>query len=317
MRIRTIDCHYAGQEQVAAAYLLIDGDEAAFIETNTSFAVPRLLDALAEEGLTPAQVRWVVITHIHLDHAGGAGQLMAACPEATLLAHPKAAPHAVDPTRIVAGATAVYGAESFAELYGEILPIPAERVQALDDGAEVPFGRGTLRFLHTRGHANHHFVVVVGDAVFTGDAFGIAYPALQTNGVFAFPSTSPTDFDPAAAHAAVDQIVSEGERAFPTHYGEQTELETIAAQLHAMLDAHTAVLDEADRQGLEGEELDAFCQERIRADFDAHVARHGLTGHPRLDLLELDIDLNAQGVAFALQKRRFKRRKAGTKPSEG
>jgi len=313
MHVHTIDCDYMDAPGVAAAYLLVDGDEAAFVETCTSRSVPRLLAALESAGLTPEQVRYVVITHIHLDHAGGAGALMAVCPHATLLAHPKAAPHAVDPTRIVAGASEVYGADRFEELYGTITPVPAARVRALDDGDEVPFGSGVLRFVHTRGHANHHFVVVApqADAVFTGDAFGIVYPALQDAGLFAFPSTSPTDFDPAAAHAAVDAILATGMgRAFPTHFGEQRDLTGMATQLHELLDAHAAILEQADADGLEGEALDAFCQARVRSAFDSKVQAAGLEHHPDLGLLDLDVDLNAQGVAFALAKRRYKRSKA-------
>ncbi len=313
MRVHTIDCHYTDTPDIAAAYLLVDGDEAAFVETCTSRSLPHLLAALDSAGMTVEQVRYVVITHIHLDHAGGAGALMDACPHATLLAHPKAAPHAVDPARIIAGATEVYGEEAFDRLYGTITPVPEARVRALDDGAEVPFGSDVLRFVHTRGHANHHFVVVApaADAVFTGDAFGIQYPRLQSEGLFAFPSTSPTDFDAPAAHAAVDAILATGMgRAFPTHFGEQRDLHGIAAQLHELLDAHAAILEQADADDLHGEELDAFCQRRVRAVFAEAVAAAGLSGHPGLGLLELDIDLNAQGVAFALAKRRYKRSKA-------
>ena len=319
MRVHTIDGHYGGVPEFAAAYLLVDGDEAAFVETCTASAVPRMLAALERSGLRPEAVRYVVVTHIHLDHAGGAGRLMQALPNATLLAHPRAAPHAVDPARIVAGAVGVYGEQRFEELYDTIAPVPASRVRALEDAEEIPFGRGDLRFLHTRGHANHHFVVVApeADAVFTGDAFGIVYPALQTQGLFAFPSTSPTDFDAVAAHTAVDVIAACGAgRAFPTHFGEQRDISGIAAQLHAMLDGHAAILEQAEADDLRGDSLGSFCARRVRALFDARVRALGLTGDPGLPLLELDIDLNAQGIAFALQKRRYKRERAAAAPAQ-
>ena len=299
----TIDCDYV-QPALACAYLRVSGDECAFIETNTTHAVPRLLAALAAQGRTPADVRYVIVTHVHLDHAGGASALMDACPNATLLAHPRAARHLIDPTKLVAGATAVYGAAHFAELYGTIRGVEASRVRALDDGAEVPFGGGVLRFLHTRGHANHHFVVhdPAVDAVFTGDAFGLVYPRLQRAGLLAFPSTSPTDFDGPAAHASIDRIVALGTgRACLTHFGEQTRLPEIAAQLHAWLTLSEALLEES--RGRPEAEREAFIEGRLAAAFDETVARSGLAlSADDRTLVAFDRKLNAQGLAFAAGK---------------
>src|SRR5690349_3353939 len=153
----TLDCDLL--PQFTAVYLRVAGDECAFIETHTAHAQPKLLAALAERHLRPEQVRWIVVTHAHLDHAAGAGALMAACPNATLVAHPRAARHLIEPEKLIAGATAVYGEARFAELYGTIAPIPKQRVLALDDGATFSLGDATLRVHHTAGHANHHFVV--------------------------------------------------------------------------------------------------------------------------------------------------------------
>jgi glyoxylase-like metal-dependent hydrolase (beta-lactamase superfamily II) len=301
---------------IAAAYLLLpeEGRACAFVETNTAHAVPTLLKALEAHGRTPEDVQYVIITHIHLDHAGGAGQLMAACPNATLLAHPKAAPHAVDPSRIVRGATAVYGEERFASLYGEVRPIPEERVVAMDDDSTVQLGNHTLRFLHTRGHANHHMCVFdeTANGVFTGDSFGILYPALQRNGLFAFPSTSPTDFDGPAAIEALDRIVGTGAaRVWPTHFDVHTDLAGIADQLRPMLERSTALVDEADASGIEDEALDAWFDRAVRAMFEERLVAAGLADDPVVRRqVELDIDLNGQGLAFAVRKRRFKRAKS-------
>lgn len=299
-RLITVDCEYV-QPALACAYLRVSGDECAFVETSTAHAVPRLLAALAAEGRAPADVRYVIVTHAHLDHAGGASALMAACPRATLLAHPRAARHLVDPTRLVAGATAVYGAAQFEALYGTIRGVDAARVRALDDGAEVPFGNGVLRFHHTRGHANHHFVVhdPARDTVFTGDAFGLVYPQLQRAGLLAFPSTSPTDFDGPAAHAAVDRIVALGTGSVClTHFGEQARVRDIAAQLHAWLTLSEALLAEA--RARPEAEREAHVEARLTAAFDETAARMGLA----LDaadrtLVEFDRRLNAQGIAYA------------------
>lgn len=310
--VTTIDTEYAGIPQLAAAYLLRDGDTAAFVETNTTHAVPRLLDALSEAGMSPDQVQYVIVTHIHLDHAGGAGALMRACPQATLVAHPRAAPHAIDPTKLEASARKVYGSE-FDALYGEIVPVPEARVRTCDDGEMIPFGARTLTFLHTRGHANHHFCVRdSAGGIFTGDSFGIVYPLLQRHGPFAFPSTTPTDFDPEAAHASVDRIATNGaDVAYLTHFGGQTDFDEIASQLHRQLDHYASWVDEGDRSGREGPELDAWCRERVAALFSQELERIGLAGDSRATAqLEMDIDLNAQGVSFAIQKRRFKRSRA-------
>jgi glyoxylase-like metal-dependent hydrolase (beta-lactamase superfamily II) len=303
----TIDCEYL-HPRFAAAYLRVEGGEAAFVETNTALATPKLLGALASLGLAPEAVRWIIVTHAHLDHAGGAGALMRACPNATLLAHPRAARHLIDPSKLVTSATHVYGAERFRALYGTIDPIPAERVRSLDDGAEVPFGAATLRFLHTRGHANHHFVVhdPAADAVFTGDAFGLYYPDLQRPGPFAFPSTSPTDFDAREARRSVDRIAALGaRRAFLTHFGEVTAIAAVAAQLRAWIEVSEAALEEAAEgdasaaameKAIEGELWDAF-------DRFARTAGMELTLADR-DLLKMDVELNAQGIAWAAKKRR-------------
>lgn len=306
--VRTIDCHYLDREGFAAAYLIRDGDRAAFIEANTNHAVPRLLAALEDEGLTPEQVEYVIITHVHLDHAGGASTLMKACPNATLLAHPKAARHAIDPSKLVKSAQAVYGEALFEELYGTIEPIDAGRVRALDDGATVRLGERELTFLHTRGHANHHFVVhdPAADAIFTGDAFGVIYPRLQKNGPFAIPSTSPTDFDAPEAKASVDRILGTGASvAYPTHFGPQRALSALATQLHAQLDRYGAMVERADAEGLDGDALDAFCDREVRALFEELFREHGLEDDAEArEMLETDAKLNAQGIAFAVRRRR-------------
>ena len=298
--LHTVDCDYLGAE-FACAYLRVSNGEAAVIETNTAHAAPKILAALDAAEVAREAVRYVVITHIHLDHAGGAHALMRALPHATLLAHPRAARHAVDPSRIVAGATAVYGAARFAELYGEVLPIDAARVRAMDDDSEVPFGAGALRFLHTRGHANHHMVVhdPQRDTVFTGDAFGLVYPALQRAERFIFPSTSPTDFDGPAAHASVDRIVALGTGSVClTHYGEHARPAELAPSLHRWLDRSEALV--AEVKSLDPAAREGFLREQLRAAFAEETARAGLAlSEAEWSLLALDIDLNAQGLAVA------------------
>lgn len=303
----TIDCD-ARTAQFTAAYLRIGRGECAFIETETSHARPRLLAALAQAGRKVEDVRWVVVTHAHLDHAAGAGGLLAACPNATLLAHPRAAKHLIDPAKLVKSATSVYGEERFAKLYGKIEPIPQERVRALADGETFELGGATLRVHHTAGHANHHFVIddPATESVYTGDSFGLVYPALQANGLFALATTSPTNFDAKEARLSVDRIRGLGERyACLTHFGASEENDGIAAQLHAWIDRAEAWVDEA----AQGTETVPAITERLRAAWRDAIARENETrslgfGAAEWELLAMDIDLNAQGLAVAAELKR-------------
>ncbi|MEM6294158.1 MAG: MBL fold metallo-hydrolase [Myxococcota bacterium] len=313
MTVTTIDAKYLGHEGFAATYLLRQGDRAAFVETANAHAVPGMLAALEANGLTPDAVDYVIITHVHLDHAGGAAALMKACPNATLLAHPNAAKHAIDPSKLVRSAQGVYGEARFAEMYGVIEPIPAERVRVMADDEELEWNGRTLRFLHKRGHANHHFCIhdPTSGAVFTGDSFGLVYPALQSKGLFTLPSTSPTDFDAAAAKASLDRIVATGAHtAYLTHFGGVTELDAIAKLLHAQLDRYGAIAEEAFASDRDDAGVEAFCREQVEALFDDLLRSHGIDDALTRRILQTDMDLNGQGVAFAVKKRRFKAQKA-------
>lgn len=309
--IHTIDCHYLDRPRFAAAYMITEGDEAAFVDNNTAHAVPRMLAALADTGLSPEQVRYLIVTHVHLDHAGGTSALMAACPNATVLVHPRAARHITDPAKLVASATAVYGAERFERLYGEIVPVPEDRVREMQDDERLTFGRRTLTFLHTRGHANHHFCVADdrSGAVFTGDAFGLHYPDLQGPGTFAFPSTSPTDFDPDLARQAIRRILGLAPKAvFPTHYGAVTDISESAGQLFRHLNFAETLMRDARDSDLPDEELTGYIEPRLRDYFTGLFDQHGPLGATpsAWDLVNLDIELNAQGIAIAANKERRK-----------
>ncbi|MDF2692589.1 MAG: Beta-lactamase related protein [Labilithrix sp.] len=289
-----------------ACYLRLAGDECAFIEAHTAHAVPRLLAALEEHGKKPEDVRYVILTHAHLDHAAGASELLAACPKATLLAHPRTAKHMIDPQRLIEGATAVYGEQRFAELYGTIRPIPAERVRGLDDGATFELGGATLSVHDTYGHAFHHFVVddPATETVYTGDTFGLIYPALQTRGRFAIPSTSPTGFNAAEARKSIDKVLGLGERfVCPTHYDAYEDKEEIAAQLRRFIDRAGAWVEE----GAKSDEPIAALEQRFTAAWWASVAEEAPHfGADERKLLELDVELNAQGLASVVQAMREK-----------
>ncbi len=238
----------------------------------------------------------------------GRERLLAGCPNATLLAHPRTARHLVDPTKLVAGALEVYGEARFAELYGRIDPAPEARVRGLEDGETFELGGATLRVHHTYGHAFHHFVVddPAVSTVYTGDAFGLVYPALQRGRRFAIPSTSPTGFDAPEAHKSIDKILALGERyACLTHFGAIDDLDVVAAQLRAWIDRSEAwVVDAAARDETVAETASRL--EREIGDAMAKAANEvGLfLGRADSKLLALDVELNALGLAVVAEKRR-------------
>jgi glyoxylase-like metal-dependent hydrolase (beta-lactamase superfamily II)/uncharacterized protein (DUF983 family) len=306
-RLTLIDCDYVHPE-FAGAYLLQEAGEAAFIETNTTPAVPRLLATLERAGLKPEAVRYLIVTHVHLDHAGGTSALLAACPNATVLAHPRASRHLVDPSRLVTSARAVYGDEVFNRLYGRIDPIPASRVRSLEDQATVPFGRSELLFLHTRGHAKHHFCVLdpLGSGIFTGDSFGLRYPRLQRAGLFLFPSTSPTDFEPEEARKSITRIARSGAlQAHLTHFGSVRDLLRCESLLLEGIDLHEKLLLEAAAQAdLDPETLTAQLLESLRKTYSQLLGGRGWNlSEADLAFLDLDLRLNAAGLVHAARTR--------------
>ncbi len=297
--IYTIDAGYV-RTGLAAIHLLVDAGEAAFVDTAVAHSVPRMLAAVAEAGLTPADVRWVILTHIHLDHAGGAGELMRHLPNAELVVHPRGAAHMVDPTKLVAGTIATYGEAEYRRLYGDIPPIDEARVRVVHDDETLPLGKRTLRFLDTPGHALHHHCILDEDhaLIFSGDTFGISYRDFDSDqGPFIFPTTTPTHFDPDQAHASIDRLLSYAPEAiYLTHFSKVTDIRRLAADLHADLDAFVGMArDCADR-----DELAERLGEHLRGRLLAHGCR---LGQARVDeLLAMDVDLNAKGLMHWLSR---------------
>ncbi len=303
--LQVVDTDYVAP-QLAACFVRDQDGEVAVIETGTAHSVPQVMQALANTKQPPEAVRYVIVTHAHLDHAGGASALLAQFRQATLLAHPRAAKHLIDPSRLLASAKAVYGEENFRALYGEIEAIDSRRVNALEDGARVPFGTSSFRFLHTRGHANHHFVVIdeTIDSVYTGDTFGLVYPQLQTSGRFALLSTSPTDFDAAEARKSIALVAAlPMQRVCLTHFGNYTDIDTIAGQLQHWVDFSEALLDECKSDD------EAVLESQLAARLGAEIERRAVAIGLRFNtaqqtLTQFDAKLNAQGLAHVIRKRR-------------
>lgn len=296
--ISAIDSGF-GRPQLAAIHLIAEGDRAALVDTGSNASLPIVLQALKAKGLTPAQVEYVILTHIHLDHAGGAGALMQALPNARLTVHPRGARHMVDPARLVAGTIAVYGEAQARRMYGEILPIPAGRIVETPEGATIRLGERALTFLDTPGHARHH-VCIRDDRsghVFAGDMFGLSYRELDVDGrQFAFPTTTPVQFEPAAMHASIDRLLAlQPEAIYVTHFGQVRDVPRLGADLHRLIDAHVAA-------ALRHRNAGAGRHERIKADLTAilldEARRHGwrMALDGLLRLMAADVELNAQGL---------------------
>jgi glyoxylase-like metal-dependent hydrolase (beta-lactamase superfamily II) len=291
------------RDHLVASYIVLGKRGAAVVETGSALTVPRLLAALAEAGVSPGDVSHVIVTHVHLDHAGGAGALLAKLPRATLVAHPRGARHLVDPSRLVAGTVAVYGEAYFREVYGEVVPAPAARVVEAPDGFVLDLGGRPLRFLDAPGHARHHLVVVdeASRGVFTGDAFGLAYPQFAAPGrPFLFPTTTPVQFDPPALHATVDRILrARPARLYLTHYGAiEAGLAEAAAALHRAIDAHVEIA----RRAPAGPGRHAAILQGLEALLLRLLEAHGSPASREAALAWFagDLELNAQGLGVWL-----------------
>lgn len=291
---------------LAALYLLGSDDEYALIETGTHRSIPLIMALLEQRGITPGQVRYVIPTHVHLDHAGGVGGLMQRLPGATLLVHPKGARHMIDPAKLKAGAMAVYGEARFNEVYGDVIPVPEARVRIMEDGEEIQLGKRVLAFHDTPGHARHHFCVHdrYSNGIFTGDTFGLAYPSLiAPQGPFIFPATTPVQFEPEALKASIRKLLAlQPERMYLTHYGMVDEPDQLGEQLLVQIDDYVA-LARAAQTSVASEDLEDELTSRLLA---YTVRRAGELGceYSEAKLQEelgMDLRLNAQGLAVWLQ----------------
>jgi hydroxyacylglutathione hydrolase len=298
--ISAVDARYDGNALQTAVHLIVEGGHAAIVDTAASPSVPRVLEALAGKGVAPEGVDYVILTHVHLDHAGAAGQLMARCPNARLTVHPRGARHMIDPRRLVAATVAIYGEAETRRVYGEVLPVSPERVIETPEGTVLAWAGREFRFLDAPGHALHH--VVIHDSrtghLFAGDSFGLSYRQLDVDGrQFSFPTTSPSQFDPVALHRTLDRLMSfRPEALYVTHFGQLRDLERLAGDLHRLIDAHAAL---GRRHACDGEAR----HERLKAGVARIVLeereRQGWRLEPGalLKLFALDIELNAQGLA--------------------
>ena len=301
--ITAIDTDYV-RPQLDASHLLLDHGRAAFVDTGTTLSVPNLLAALEARGIGRDQVDWVLTTHVHLDHAGGAGELMRHLPNARCATHPRGARHLVDPAKLIAGSIAVYGEDRYRELYGDIVPVAEDRMFVPGDGERISVGRRNLELIHTPGHALHHYCVVDLDTrrIFPGDNFGISYRDFDVDGrELIFPTTTPVHFDPVAMRSSIDRLMAYRPVAmYLTHYSQVLQLDRLADDLKRRVDELAqlarSLAIEPDRAWRLRSEMFAL----MSAWLDAH-------GYPgdvaeRHRLIDDDVELNAQGLEVWLDR---------------
>jgi glyoxylase-like metal-dependent hydrolase (beta-lactamase superfamily II) len=281
---------------LASIHLIVSDARAAFVDTGTNQSLPAALAALERLGLSADRVDYVILTHIHLDHAGGAGAMMQAFPQARLVVHPRGARHMADPSKLIEGASAVYGADEVARLYGQVLPIDAGRIIEAGHQLKVDLGGRELLCLDTPGHAKHHICIVDRQSghLFTGDTFGLSYRELDIDGrQFIFPTTTPIQFDPPALHKSLDLIMSyRPEAVYLTHFSQVRDVAAKARQMHRLIDAHVDIA----RREKEVSRIRAGLVELLLSDARLFGCTLGAT--EILDIFAGDLDLNAQGLAF-------------------
>ncbi len=294
VRIETLDLEFQGTPHVIASFVLHGPDGVVLIEPGPASTTGMLLAGLQRLGLRPADVRDVLVTHIHLDHAGAAGYW--ARQGARVFVHPLGAPHLIDPSRLLASAERIYG-DRMEQLWGDVLAAPPERVVAVPDGGVIEAGGLRLRALDTPGHARHHHVYVLGDVVFAGDAAGIQLPGHSWTDLPA----PPPEFDLPAWKRTLARLRELGlGTLYRTHFGGTTNVEAELATFETVLDRAVEWMEEMLASGLDRDGMVVEFSRRMRE----WAARRGTSGEAtRAYELANPREMSVDGISRYLRKR--------------
>jgi glyoxylase-like metal-dependent hydrolase (beta-lactamase superfamily II) len=298
--ITAVDTEYV-RPQMDASHVVVAGPRAAIVDTGPNTAVPLILGALEALGIERDAVEYLFLTHVHLDHAGGAGALMRELPRATAVVHPRGAPHMIDPSKLIAGTRAVYGEELYSRLYGEILPIARERIVIAQDGQRFDLGDRTFECVHTPGHALHHQAIVDHGAasIFTGDTFGISYREFDTaQGPWIMPTTTPTQFDPGQLKASIVRLMQfRPRRLYLTHYSEVGQCARLANDMYEAIDDYVRI---ARASGVDPARMRFSLRDWAHAGLRDHGCKMDIDAIDAI--LGKDYELNAAGLAAWLTR---------------
>lgn len=301
--IIAIDTFMGGRARYTAGYLL-DAAEPALVETGPGTSVEPVTAALEHLGIAADELAHIVLTHIHLDHAGGAGSLASRFPRAAIWVHARGAPHLAEPSRLVASTARVWGEREMRELFGPVEPAPAARLHPLEDGDLIDLGDRALAVLATPGHASHHVALVDSrsGAVFTGDALGIHVPDLPV----LRPATPPPEFDLDRYVASVERIRGAARSVLLfAHFGPLSEVDaTCDLAIHRVRD-WAGVVEHALRETEDPAELSSRLEAAALGDIEtgADATLDLAMLEDRLRLLS-SIRMNAQGLARYWKRRR-------------
>ena len=298
--IRGIDTIMCGREKATSAYL-VEADEPALVETGPTTSLTAVLEGLAAVGIGSRDLAHIVVTHIHLDHAGGAGALAPHFPGATVWVHERGAPHLVDPTKLVASASRIYGDETLRSMFGPVEPVPEERLRVLTDGDVVALGNRNIEAVYTPGHASHHVCLLddVTQSIFVGDALGVFLPDVR----ILRPATPPPEFDLELAVHSIGRVVErEPSRLLFSHFGPAdnvTELCRLAVQ---RIEGWADIVEHALAETRDVVDVVRILKERTAVEM---AAGSGLTSAEVQDRFEVlsSYEMNALGLMRYLTKR--------------
>ncbi|MGR3763673.1 MBL fold metallo-hydrolase [Rossellomorea sp. NS-SX7] len=303
-RISLVDLMDLSLKERTGSYIIHE-ESLALIETSASPSIPHLKKGLSKLNIKLEDIQYIILTHIHLDHAGGAGLFLEECPSATIIVHPKGYRHMNDPSRLIAGAKAVYGDE-FETLFAPIKPIPEERMIVKGHEETLKLSDAcTLTFYDTPGHANHHFSIYdpVSGGMFTGDTCGIQYRTDKK--YFYLPSTSPNQFNPDSMKEAINFIKEKKlHRIYFGHYGMTEDVDHALTEVVMWLDLFMekgqeifSLKDsmEDNVENLSVELFDVVRNSFIQQGLDPH--------HSLFQLLKLDMKVSAMGIVDYLSKK--------------
>ncbi|WP_147531783.1 MBL fold metallo-hydrolase [Bacillus marasmi] len=298
-------------EERTGTYVLFE-EELTIIETSASPSIPYLLQGLKELQISPEEVKYIIVTHIHLDHAGGAGLMLQHCPNAKVVVHPKGARHLADPSRLIAGARMVYG-EKFDALFDPIVPIPEDRLIVKNHEEELSIGQNCmLKFYDSPGHANHHFSIYYPptNAMFTGDTSGVYYPQLHRDGVELYlPSTSPNQFDPDKMRQSLSMFEKLNlDHIYFGHFGGSENVNEIYSQVRMWLNIFVDTASEAYRNYEQTEDQVQATEKSILAKvLDFLQSKEIPADHPAIEVIKLDINVCSQGLIHYLEHQNRKK----------